>query len=337
MTMSLEGGDKFMKTDEKSSIRIIRRIVFVSIIVILVLAVGVFASRTDVNYVTIKFSDDTSISIVTTKVKVSEILAENNIVLLDDEEVLPSLNSNINALKTIEISKKDCESIVVAEEVSNVTTEQILGEYVTVTEKIITEQIEIPYETVTKDISQTGAETTDTVLQEGKNGLKEIKYKVKYQNEEEVSRIVISEEVLEEPVDKIIQVSTKIVSRSSSYRVSSGISLASTVSGVTPTVTTMNVSAYTASTCGKSSSDPNYGKTSSGAYASSWYTIAAGPSVPIGTVVYIPYFASQANGGWFVVEDRGGAITNSRIDVYMDTLSECTSFGRRNLECYVYY
>jgi hypothetical protein len=70
MTMSLEGGDKFMKTDEKSSIRIIRRIVFVSIIVILVLAVGVFASRTDVNYVTIKFSDDTSISIVTTKVKI---------------------------------------------------------------------------------------------------------------------------------------------------------------------------------------------------------------------------------------------------------------------------
>ena len=94
--------------------------------------------------------------------------------------------------------------------------------------------------------------------------------------------------------------------------------------------------AYTAATCGKSASDPNYGKTASGARASSWYTIAAGPSLPMGTVVYIPYFASQPNGGWFVVEDRGGAITNSRIDVYMDTISVCTSFGRRNLECYVY-
>ena len=325
-----------MDIEEKSSIRIIKRIVFVSIIVILILIVGVFASKSDVNYITIKFADDTSISIVTNKIKVSDILTENNIVLLEDEKVIPSLDSNINAIKTIEISKIDSENVVVAEEVSEVTLEQILGDYVTITEKIITEQIEIPYETVTKDISQTGTDTTDKVLQEGQNGLKEIKYKVKYQNEQEIERTVISETVIKEPVDKIIQISTKIVSRSSSYKATSGISLSSTVEGITPTVTTMNVSAYTAATCGKSASDPNYGKTASGARASSWYTIAAGPSLPMGTVVYIPYFASQPNGGWFVVEDRGGAITNSRIDVYMDTISECTSFGRRNLECYVY-
>ncbi|MCI8308711.1 MAG: hypothetical protein HFJ45_00505 [Clostridia bacterium] len=325
-----------MDIEEKSSIRIIKRIVFVSIIVILILIVGVFASKSDVNYITIKFADDTSISIVTNKIKVSDILSENNIVLLEDEKVIPSLDSNINAIKTIEISKIDSENVVVAEEVSEVTLEQILGDYVTITEKIITEQIEIPYETVTKDISQTGTDTTDKVLQEGQNGLKEIKYKVKYQNEQEIERTVISETVIKEPVDKIIQISTKIVSRSSSYKATSGISLSSTVEGITPTVTTMNVSAYTAATCGKSASDPNYGKTASGARASSWYTIAAGPSLPMGTVVYIPYFASQPNGGWFVVEDRGGAITNSRIDVYMDTISECTSFGRRNLECYVY-
>jgi 3D (Asp-Asp-Asp) domain-containing protein len=326
-----------METEEKLSIRIIRKIVFVSIIVILILVAGVFATKSDVNYVTINFSDDTSISVVTTKVKVSEILAENNIVLLDDEQVVPSIDSNINATKTIAISKIDTPTVVVAEEISSVSTEEIRGNYVTVTEKIITEQVEIPYETVTKDISQSDTETTDKVLQEGQNGIKEIKYKVKYQDDEEIERTVISETVLQEPVDKIIQISTKITSRSSSsYRTTSGISLASTVEGITPTVTTMNVSAYTAATCGKSSSDPNYGKTSSGAIASAWYTIAAGPSLPIGTVVYIPYFASEPNGGWFVVEDRGGAITNSRIDVYMDTITECTSFGRRNLECYVY-
>ena len=57
----------------------------------------------------------------------------------------------------------------------------------------------------------------------------------------------------------------------------------------------------------------------------------------MGTVVYIPYFASYPNGGWFVVEDRGGAITNGHIDVYMDTQSECIQFGRRNLEVYLYY
>jgi len=168
-----------MKTEEKSSIRIIRKIVFVSIIVVLMLIVGVFATKSDIDYITIKFSDDTSISVVTTKVNVSEILAENNIVVLDDEQVIPSLESNINAAKTIEIVKKDAEAVVVAEEVSNVTTEQILGNYVTITEKVITEQIEIPYETVTKDISQAGTQTTDSVLQEGQNGIKEIKYNIK--------------------------------------------------------------------------------------------------------------------------------------------------------------
>lgn len=326
-----------MKTDNKSSIRIIRRIVFISVIAVILLIAGVFATRTDANYITINFADDTSISVITTKVKVSDILAENNIVILDDEQVVPSLESDINAAKVIEISKVSEKKVVVAEEVSNISTEEILGNYVTITEKIVTEQVEIPYETITKDISTSGTETTDSVLRQGENGLKEIKYKVKYQDEKEIERTQISETVIKEPVDKIVQISTKIVSRSSARRSGAvGTSLMNTVAGITPTVTTMNVSAYTAATCGKSSSDPSYGITSSGARASSWYTIAAGPSVPIGTVVYIPYFANQANGGWFVVEDRGGAITNSRIDVYMDTMSECTNFGRRNLECYVY-
>ena len=49
-----------MNIEEKSSIRIIRKIIFISIIVILILAAGVFATKSDVNYITIKFSDDTT-------------------------------------------------------------------------------------------------------------------------------------------------------------------------------------------------------------------------------------------------------------------------------------
>ena len=326
-----------MKLDDNiSSWKIVKRVIAISIMLIAVLVAVVFASKNDINYITIKFSDDSQISVVTTKINVGDILKENNIVLLPDEQVIPDLDSTINASKLIEISKVSEKPVVVAEEKTNVTTEQILGTYVNVTEKIVVEQVEIPFETVTKDVSQSGTETVDKVLQEGENGLKEIQYKVRYENDVEVSREVISETVVKEPVDKIIQVSTKVVSRSNSYRASSAMSLSSTVEGITPRVSTMNVSAYTAATCGKSSSDPNYGRTSSGARASSWYTVAAGPGLPIGTIIYIPYFASQPNGGWFVVEDRGGAITNSRLDIYMDTISECTNFGRRNLECYIY-
>lgn len=320
-----------MKSDDGlSGIKIVRRVLAVCILLAIILVAGVFASKNDLNYITIKFSDDTQISVVTTKVTIKDILEENNIVLLADEQVTPSLDSVIDASKTIEISKVTEQPVVVAEEESNVTTEQILGNYVTVRETIVIEQVEIPFETVTKDVSQSGTETQDQVIQEGENGLKEIKYKVRYEDDVEVSRTVIEETVLKEPVDKIIQISTKIVSRSSSYRVSSAISLGETVSGATPTVTTLNVSAYT-------SAPPWYSTTATGARASSWYTVAAGPGVPFGTVMYIPYFSGAPNGGWFVVEDRGGAITNAKLDVYMDTEAECVAFGRRNLECYIYY
>lgn len=326
-----------MKTDLKLSAKIIRKIVFISIILICLLGVGVMAAKTDVNCVKIVFADDCETSIMTSKVKVSDILEENHIILLADEVVEPSLDSNIDVTKTIKISKVTEEKTVVAEEVSSVSKEEILGKYVTVTEKIIVEQIEIPYETITKDISASGTETRDRVLQEGENGLKEVKYKVKYQDDIEVERTQISETIIKEPIDKIIQISTKVSSRSGTRAGANGASLAALVAGKTPKVVTLNASAYTASTCGKSPSDSSYGRTASGAMASSWYTVAAGRGYPIGTIIYIPYFANKANGGWFVVQDRGGAISNNRIDIYMDTLSECQIFGRRNLECYVYY
>ena len=326
-----------MKTDLKLSAKIIKKIVFISIILICLLGVGVMAAKTDVNCVKIVFADDCETSVMTSKVKVSDILEENHIILLADEVVEPSLDSNIDVTKTIKISKVTEEKTVVAEEVSSVSKEEILGKYVTVTEKIIVEQIEIPYETITKDISASGTETRDKVLQEGENGLKEIKYKVKYQDDVEVERTQISETIIKEPVDKIIQISTKVSSRSGSRAGANGASLAAMVEGKTPSVVTLNASAYTASTCGKSPSDSSYGRTASGAMASSWYTVAAGSGYPMGTIIYIPYFANKVNGGWFVVQDRGGAISNNRIDIYMDTLGECQSFGRRNLECYVYY
>lgn len=324
-----------MKTCNKLSIRVIRKIVFVSIILIGMLTIGVIAAKSNLNTVTIICSDDCELSVVTSETNVGKILEDNYIILLDDEKVTPSADSNIDFSKKIIISKVTEEPIIIAEEVSNVSTEEILGNYVTVTEKIVTEQEEIPYETVTKDISASGTETRNKVLQEGENGLKETKYKVKYQNDVEIEKTKISEEIIKEPVEKIVQISTKVTSRSGTRSVNAG-SLSASVENATPTVLSMNVSAYTASTCGKSSGSAGYGITSSGRPASSWYTIAAGSAYPIGTVVYIPYFSNQPNGGWFVVEDRGGAISNNRIDVYMDTYSECVNFGRRNLECYVY-
>lgn len=138
----------------------------------------------------------------------------------------------------------------------------------------------------------------------------------------------------------MVQVNKKVItSRSSNERTTynpattASTTLAKQVEGKTPQVKTFNTSAYCSCSkcCGKST-----GITSSGAKATSWYTLAAGSGYPIGTIIYIPYFKDKPNGGWFVVQDRGGAISNSKLDVYMSTHSQALQFGRRTLECYVY-
>ena len=323
-----------MEIKDKFSIKIIRKFVFMSIILICLFTIGVMASKSDVNYVTIVFPEEYETTVMTSKVIVSEILAENHIIVLPDEVVCPSEDSVIDFSKTITISKATEKKKIIAEEVESITTEELLGKYVTITEKIIVEQIEIPFETVTKDVSKEGTETKDAVIQKGVNGLKEIKYKVRYQNDVEINRIIISEQILKEPIDKIIQISTKISSRSGNRNsAQTAEAIATSVAGKIPTIVNLNTSAYCAcmKCCGKTN-----GITSSGAPAKEWYTIAAGKGYPIGTVIYIPALADKPNGGWFVVEDRGGAISNNKIDIYMGSHSSALIFGRRNLECHIY-
>ena len=81
----------------------------------------------------------------------------------------------------------------------------------------------------------------------------------------------------------------------------------------------------------KSPNSPGYGITASGAKASSWYTVAAGKSYPIGTIIYIPALKNKPNGGWIVVQDRGGAISGNRIDIYVNSHSEALQWGVKYL------
>lgn len=347
--MSIEGGKKvFMKENEKASLSL-SKIICVGIILLIFsgIGIGVLATNTQISNVKIILSNNYEMNVVTSKNKISEILEENHIVVLPDEVVSPELESEITANKVIKITKEQQgqEIVKLAEQNEEITMDKILESYSPIVEKIVVEREEIPFETITKDVSNNSGDKENKVLQEGKNGIKEITYKIKYQKEVEIEKNKISENIIEEPVNKVIQVNTKITSRAKSVdrtaqsvaqAASASNSLAKRVEGKVPTVRTMNTSAYTASTCGKAANSPGYGKTSSGAKASAWYTIAAGGAYPIGTVVYIPYFSNKPNGGWFVVQDRGGAISNNRIDVYMNTYNECISFGRRNLECYVY-
>ena len=245
--------------------------------------------------------------------------------------------------KVITITKSlENENTVIklAEENKEIQVEQLLGNYSTVVEKIITEQVEIPFETITKNEENSNESSTNKVIVQGKNGLKEITYKAKFRNDVEIERSILEEKIIKEPVNKIVQINKNIVtSRANAERtiynpaITDSNVLAKKVQGKAPQVKTFNTSAYCSCSkcCGKTT-----GITSSGAKATSWYTLAAGSGYPIGTIIYIPYFKDKPNGGWFVVQDRGGSIKNNKLDVYMSTHSQAIQFGRRSLECYVY-
>lgn len=332
-----------MKKEEKASISAVK-IIVISLVFILFSGIGVMAVNSQITNVKVQFPNNYELSILTTKTKVGDILKDNHITVGEEEAIEPALDEDVGEDKTIRITKS-FEETDDTQAIAALSTKDVEKDYATVVEKIETMEVEIPYETITKDVSGSDEENAQTkVIQEGENGLKQVVYKITYKDNIEIDRLEMSSTILKEPVNKIVQINKKVtISRAStaertaaSPAKSATSSLAKKVENKTPQVKTLNASAYTASTCGKSSSDKGYGKTASGKIAQSWYTVAAGSGYPIGTIIYIPYFKDKPNGGWFVVQDRGSAISNNRVDIYMDSYGDCKKFGRRNLECYIY-
>ena len=291
-----------------------KKIIAISILFVLILGISVIAGNVKLNNVKIKFSNNHEITVLTSKTKVADILNENHIMLSSDESVVPDMEEEITSAGTIIISKVGEEPTKIAEiseEELNNNVDDIAENYSNITEEIITVQEEIPFETITKDVSN-GDNTTNRVIQAGQNGIKEVTYKVKYKDDVEIERIELSSKVIKEPVDKIVQIQTKVTSRSGSR--TGGVTTAS--SG------RYKVTAYCscARCCGKTN-----GITASGARATAGHTVAAPSTFAFGTKLLI-------NGKTYVVEDRGGAIQGNRIDIYMNSHSDALAWGVRYLD-----
>ena len=219
-----------MKKEEKASISIMK-IICISIIMILISGIGVMAVNTNLNDVKITLQNGYEMTVLTSKTKVSDILEEYNILIDENQKVIPDMDSQVTSGENIKITDKSYNEIQIAkvsEQGAQATLEQLLENYSPITEKIIVEQVAIPYETITKNTTGDTTSTTNKVLQEGKDGIKEITYKAKYQNGVELEKVVISEQVIEEPVNKIVQVQKIETSRAST--VSRGESEPSAVS-----------------------------------------------------------------------------------------------------------
>lgn len=307
-----------MKNEEKASVSIMK-IICVSIILVLISGIGVMAVSTNLKDVKIILQNGYEMTVLTAKTTVDEVLEENNIILEENKKTIPSGEEEITAGSIIKIVDKSYNEVQIAN-VSNEgvesTLEELLNNYAPITEKIVVEQVEIPYETITKNSTGTTENTTNKVLQQGKNGLKEVTFKVKYQNEVEIEKVQLSEKIVKEPVNKIVQVNKVVTSRAGTTT-----RAASNTNSTSANGQVFKVTAYCscAKCCGKTN-----GITAMGTHATAGRTVAASSQFAFGTKLNI-------NGHIYTVEDRGGAIKGNKIDVYMNSHAEALAWGVKYL------
>ncbi len=186
-----------------------------------------------------------------------------------------------------------------------------------VTNKQITKSETIEFETIKKKtdklyVGETKVET------KGENGKKEYVYEVVYTDGKETDRKLVSETVIKEPVDKVVLVGTKEIPK---------VTTSSTPSNYKKVIT-MKASAYTYGEDGG-----NITATGIRPYKG---IVAVDPKViPLGTKLYIETSDGSYIYGTAVAADVGGAIKGNKIDLFLNSESECRRFGRRNVNVYI--
>ena len=193
-------------------------------------------------------------------------------------------------------------------------------------QKLVNKTQKVKYKTVYKEVDSLDGED-EKVVKEGQNGkLSFISVVTTNSKGKVVSTTNLTKTVVKPVQNKVVEVAKD----------SDDTIMLPEADGKAPVKynqkITVNVTAYCscAVCCGKST-----GRTASGTYATANRTIAAWSGLPFGTKVYFPSMANRPNGGIYTVEDRGGAITSGRIDIYFSSHSEALAFGRRTMDAYI--
>lgn len=300
--------------------------------------------------------DGQEIQVSTLASTVEDVLRKQNINLQEGDKVVPSLSEKIEDgtrivihrafeiklvdgtnERTIFTAEKNVEDMIDSLDIQlneNDRIEPMLeepineGDLVKITRITSEEKVEtqeVPFQTVFKNNNDLERGRTK-VVQEGKEGLKEIKYEVIYENGVEVDVQILQEDVIESATNEIVErgtVSTVATSRGDISRFSKVIDMTAT--------------AYHAgyASTGKRPGDPYYGITASGTVVRPG-VVAVDPNViPLGTKLYIESTDSTSSYGYAVAEDTGGAIKGNKVDLYFETPTEVKNFGRRKVKVYV--
>ena len=232
----------------------------------------------------------------------------------------------------INIGKEDIVSLPLDKVISDdtsITIEDI--EYVT---EVISEKI--PFKT-TIEYSDKCDKSTKQVVSKGKEGSKEVTYRVKYVNGEAISSEKISEAIIENAVNEKTIIGTRV------QMASQGTS-ASTVKSVStlavPNDLLLDKSGvpvnYTSKKVLKATAYTHTGnKCSTGVYPQPGYIAVDPKEIPYGTKMYIVSADGKYVYGYAIAADTGGFIRGSvDLDLFFNTERECINFGVRQVNVY---
>jgi Uncharacterized protein conserved in bacteria len=275
--------------------------------------------------------DGESIAYQTDAQTVGDLLEENNIQLGELDRVEPGKSTALQDISQVK---------VIRVKISELPSRQAIA-----------------YTTEKKDNPDLEVGKTK-VVQVGVDGASSQVERVLYENGVEVKREVISEEIVKQPVKEIIEVGTKetavattpvvetpatetpavtapvvetpAVTATPAVQTPVATTPAAQTSAVETTTTIPEGAVQTILNCTAYTATGN--ATASGVMPTANHTVAAWSGLPFGTKIYIP-----SMGITYTVEDRGGAVTEGIVDIYMDTYDQCIQFGRQNLEAYITY
>ncbi|MEX1019828.1 MAG: ubiquitin-like domain-containing protein [Litorilinea sp.] len=217
---------------------------------------------------------------------VAEALAELNIGLSGEDVIVPTLDTPIAEGLAIQITRIS-EEIVVEEEIAPFDTVFVADPNL----EIDAQQVNAP----------------------GAEGITRTRYRVRYENDEEVSRVLEDTWIAQEPGDRIIAYGQRIDPRTFTAADGSQITYWRRIQ--------MHASSYSAGTAGVSTSSPTYGRTRTGDRMRHGI-VAVDPSViPLRSQVYVPDY------GYGDALDTGSAIISRRIDLGYDD-SNLVLWGR---------
>ncbi len=215
------------------------------------------------------------------------------------------------------------EAEVLAARSSNVRTGSTLRvERITKEETVETEVLE--YDTVYQEV-EGKYKDQETVLTRGQNGEKQVTYEVTYADGVEINRTAVSEEIITEAVDKVVERGTE--ERADS--VGNG-------TFVDHTGATVGYDWAITGECTAYSWEAG-SVTSMGTSVQQGY-VAVNPNViPYGSLLYITSPYGEWNYGYCYAMDTGGAAMSGRIiaDLFYDSEDYCNEFGRRQMTVYV--